>query len=274
MEKDDELKGEGNAINYEARFFDPRVGRFLSLDPLSKKFPMLSPFQFASNTPIWAVDLDGLEARVYTDLSAIPHSFISVIDKDGVINVFTFGQYGQKGNGLGGLYNTGSALVHLKGDDANNYIKHEFENYSMGVYEISKEVVNKQEVIDYYAKEMQTYNIPAEKIDKHAPVYVNEENGSKAVKYKPYWLTPTGGDNENCTSIVNDGLKAGGVDTVMPAVPWLMNEGLWRESLMNPNVKNVTIDTEKGAKVNRNGSLNKPTKVESSPKTKQKTKSK
>ena len=65
MEKDDEIKGEGNGINYEARFFDPRVGRFLSVDPLTKKFPWYTPYQFAGNTPIWAVDLDGEEEYFY-----------------------------------------------------------------------------------------------------------------------------------------------------------------------------------------------------------------
>jgi len=32
------------------------------VDPLTKSYPMLTPYQFASNTPIWAIDLDGLEA--------------------------------------------------------------------------------------------------------------------------------------------------------------------------------------------------------------------
>lgn len=66
MEKDDEVKGEGNSINYEARMLDTRVGRFLSLDPLATVYPELTPYQFASNTPIQAIDLDGLEQYHYT----------------------------------------------------------------------------------------------------------------------------------------------------------------------------------------------------------------
>jgi len=31
------------------------------MDPLAKKYPQLTPYQFSSNTPIQAVDLDGLE---------------------------------------------------------------------------------------------------------------------------------------------------------------------------------------------------------------------
>jgi hypothetical protein len=47
---------------------DPRIGgRFWSVDPLSKKYPGLSPYQFASNNPIWALDQDGKEAWLYYD---------------------------------------------------------------------------------------------------------------------------------------------------------------------------------------------------------------
>lgn len=34
---------------------------FLSVDPLTSSYPMLTPYQFAGNTPIRAIDLDGLE---------------------------------------------------------------------------------------------------------------------------------------------------------------------------------------------------------------------
>ena len=41
--------------------YDPRIGRFLSLDPLTKTYPWYTPYQFAGNKPIWAKDIDGLE---------------------------------------------------------------------------------------------------------------------------------------------------------------------------------------------------------------------
>lgn len=43
------------------RIYDPRVGKFLSVDPLSKKYPWYTSYQFAGNTPIQAIDLDGAE---------------------------------------------------------------------------------------------------------------------------------------------------------------------------------------------------------------------
>jgi RHS repeat-associated protein len=65
-ENDNEVKGEGNQIDYGWRVYDPRIGKFLSVDPLQSTYPELTPYQFAGNTPIQAVDLDGREIYHYT----------------------------------------------------------------------------------------------------------------------------------------------------------------------------------------------------------------
>jgi RHS repeat-associated protein len=65
-ENDNEIKGEGNQIDYGMRIYDPRLGRFLSVDPLTNNFPWYTPYQFAGNTPIQAIDLDGEEEKHYT----------------------------------------------------------------------------------------------------------------------------------------------------------------------------------------------------------------
>ncbi|HET9057781.1 MAG TPA: RHS repeat-associated core domain-containing protein [Chitinophagaceae bacterium] len=64
-ENDNEVKGEGNQQDYGMRIYDPRLGRFLSVDPLSQSFPWYTPYQFAGNKPIAFIDLDGLEDRYY-----------------------------------------------------------------------------------------------------------------------------------------------------------------------------------------------------------------
>lgn len=64
MEKDDEIKGEGNSVNYKYRMHDPRIGRFFAVDPISYKFPYYSPYHFTSNSPIISVDLEGLQSSV------------------------------------------------------------------------------------------------------------------------------------------------------------------------------------------------------------------
>ncbi len=47
--------------NYGYRVNDTRIGRFFSVDPLRHSFPWYSPYQFAGNSPIVNIDLDGLE---------------------------------------------------------------------------------------------------------------------------------------------------------------------------------------------------------------------
>lgn len=54
----------GTSYDYGWRIYNSRIGRFLSVDPITKQYPELTPYQFASNTPIQAVDLDGLEAKI------------------------------------------------------------------------------------------------------------------------------------------------------------------------------------------------------------------
>lgn len=61
QEKDDELKGDGNSLNYTYRMHDPRIGRFFAVDPLADKYPHNSVYAFSENTPIRFVELEGLE---------------------------------------------------------------------------------------------------------------------------------------------------------------------------------------------------------------------
>ncbi|MBO9730131.1 MAG: hypothetical protein J7623_15945 [Chitinophaga sp.] len=65
-ENDNEIKGEGNQYDYGFRIYNPQIGRFLSTDPLAKKFAFYTPYQFSGNKPTVAVDLDGQEDHIYT----------------------------------------------------------------------------------------------------------------------------------------------------------------------------------------------------------------
>ncbi|HEU0228635.1 MAG TPA: RHS repeat-associated core domain-containing protein [Arachidicoccus soli] len=59
MEKDDEVSGAGNSYDFGARMYNPRVGRFLSIDPKTHQYPYFSPYCFAGNSPILFVDENG-----------------------------------------------------------------------------------------------------------------------------------------------------------------------------------------------------------------------
>lgn len=58
-ERDDEVKGNGNSYTTEFRQLDPRLGRWLSLDPLAAKFPWQSPYCSMDNNPILLNDVKG-----------------------------------------------------------------------------------------------------------------------------------------------------------------------------------------------------------------------
>ena len=65
QEEDDEVKGEGNSINFEYRMHDPRLGRFFAIDPLAGKYPHNSPYAFSENKVIHCIELEGLESFYY-----------------------------------------------------------------------------------------------------------------------------------------------------------------------------------------------------------------
>jgi RHS repeat-associated protein len=59
QEKDDGVKGEGNSYDFGERMYDNRLGRWLSVDPLARKYSEFSPYCFVANNPINLMDLNG-----------------------------------------------------------------------------------------------------------------------------------------------------------------------------------------------------------------------
>ncbi len=67
QEHDDEIYGTtGTSYDFGARLYDPRLGRWLSLDPLAAESPEKSPYNFVSNNPISRIDKDGQIDFQYT----------------------------------------------------------------------------------------------------------------------------------------------------------------------------------------------------------------
>ena len=59
--KDEQIAG--GALDYGARIYSSKIGRWLSTDPLFMKYPSLSSYNYVANNPINAVDPDG--RRIY-----------------------------------------------------------------------------------------------------------------------------------------------------------------------------------------------------------------
>lgn len=67
MEKDDEVSGSGNSYTTTFRQYDPRLGRWKSIDPFAFKYSGQSPFAGFNLNPIYWSDPTGLEGESTTD---------------------------------------------------------------------------------------------------------------------------------------------------------------------------------------------------------------
>jgi len=128
-EDDDEVSGEGNIQDYGKRECDLRLGKFWSVDPIAAKYPELTPFQFASNTPIWAVDLDGLEAYYSSDGTFT--GFGQIKGDNAPVIVVTYVPLQGKMAEVPGIFVRQETPLTFKGAPVKNF---EFEQYAATVH--------------------------------------------------------------------------------------------------------------------------------------------
>ena len=99
QEKDNEIKGIGNSINYKFRMHDPRVGRFFAVDPLAKKYPWNSSYAFSENRVIDGVELEGLQVIQVGKMASFSILF-SGLSEGGIAyewksgHLYAYGEYG------------------------------------------------------------------------------------------------------------------------------------------------------------------------------------
>ena len=108
QEGDSEIKGEGNYINYKYRGYDPRIGRFSQIDPLSAKYPYNSSYAFSENRVIDGVDLEGLEwsKSTWVDETGMTHIKLTVrVNMTMDVHQLEFSNAGFKAQYLKGVSN-------------------------------------------------------------------------------------------------------------------------------------------------------------------------
>ena len=64
MERVDDVYGINNSIDFGTRIYDPRLGRWLSTDPLERKYPNVSPYTYVLDNPILYLDIGGRDVGV------------------------------------------------------------------------------------------------------------------------------------------------------------------------------------------------------------------
>ncbi|MFZ5551749.1 MAG: hypothetical protein ACOZCO_01435 [Bacteroidota bacterium] len=116
QERDDELKGNGNSINYTFRMHDPRLGRFFTVDPMYMKYPYNSTYAFSENRVIDGVELEGLEVATIENKTIGMYAFVQINFVGGsYFGGKGIGFYWGAGGGLGlgaGVVNTTTVTVH------------------------------------------------------------------------------------------------------------------------------------------------------------------
>jgi RHS repeat-associated protein len=64
MENDNEVKGAGNSVDFGERIYDPRLGKWLSLDRFAAKYPGLSAYAYTFNNPVIFKDIGGADGSL------------------------------------------------------------------------------------------------------------------------------------------------------------------------------------------------------------------
>ena len=55
-----------NWLSFRYRNYNPEIGRFFGVDPVSEDYLSISTYQFAHNSPVWKIELEGLEGYPLT----------------------------------------------------------------------------------------------------------------------------------------------------------------------------------------------------------------
>lgn len=85
-----ELDAESGMYYYGARYYDPRISVWMSVDPIFQKNPKLSPFVYCSNHPMNKIDPDGRDdyefnkkGKLVRRIENKNHDAVHLIDSDG-----------------------------------------------------------------------------------------------------------------------------------------------------------------------------------------------
>ena len=230
-ENDKETVGTGNGTqDYGMRIYNPALGKFLSVDPLTSKYAFLMPYQFASNRPIDGIDLDGgehLKANIASDafFAQIGMTFCDEVERDVYLKTNSFVHEGVTYVNLG---------FHVYQNNDGTYTK----TASKSNTKVSEWIYTDIDLIG----------------DKHVFVW-----GDKTVKgSKPFSNGPLP-NNNNCVELAKNQAKANGAEPSNKAIVTIKGKNLdIAEDYINKQLENnkgviVDLDYTNGDNVSLSG---------------------
>jgi len=97
---------------YGARFYDPTIGRFTSIDPNAEKYAYINPYNYVYNNPVNGIDPDGRDGillvfpdyKIQVGNRKVPHlghaGVLLIDNKTGTTKYYEYGRYDSEGRGL------------------------------------------------------------------------------------------------------------------------------------------------------------------------------
>jgi uncharacterized protein RhaS with RHS repeats len=189
-----------------ARYYDSRIGRFLSVDPHSGRYVAWSPYTYALDNPLKYVDPNGKDAIpiVFKDYkisafgikwSGLGHAGILLIDnKTGLTKYYEYGRYDKEGKGWVRQHRVSNVAMDKKTGMPTA------ESLTKVLGEISKAAGQGGDITGAYVK-----NDNFKEMNDHAQQQKSENSNPNRDEYS---LT-----GNNCGTFVKETLEAGKADT-------------------------------------------------------------
>jgi RHS repeat-associated protein len=149
-----------NWYHYGARYYDPTLGRWHSIDPADEFY---SPYVYCANNPVMLVDPDGRETKIFISTLGFGHVAISVNG-----TTYSYGRYGED-NDLSSRGMRGDGI--LKTFSEQDYINKETkEGKSIMVFSIKYNVQQEKSIVNHFEtlKKNKPEQAGGYKIDKYS----------------------------------------------------------------------------------------------------------